>query len=131
MLVGLLVPGSDRRDYTARNLIGIDARNKLIAIGESVAPGTEIFFCKRDAASAAQDLRRILGELRGELPDGPRGALYFSCVGRGEHMFGRRGAELEMVREGLGDVPLVGFFCSGEISHDRLYGYTGVLTVFH
>ena len=131
VLVGLLVPGSDRRDYTARNLIGIDARNKLIAIGESVAPGTEIFFCKRDAASAAQDLRRILGELRGEAPDGPRGALYFSCVGRGEHMFGRRGAELEMVREGLGDVPLVGFFCSGEISHDRLYGYTGVLTVFH
>ncbi len=131
VLVGLLVPGSDKRDYTARNLIGIDPRNKLIAIGESVAPGTEILFCKRDGASAAADLRRILGELRDELQNGPRGALYFSCVGRGEHMFGRRGAELEMVREGLGDVPLVGFFCSGEISHDRLYGYTGVLTLFH
>ena len=25
---------------------------------------------------------------------------------------------------------LVGFFCDGEISRDRLYGYTGVLTVF-
>ena len=131
VLVGLSVPGSDRGDYTARNVIGIDARNKLIAIGESVAPGAEILFCKRDGASASQDLRRILGELRDELPGGPRGALYFSCVGRGEHLFGRRGAELEMVREELGDVPLVGFFCSGEISHDRLYGYTGVLTVFH
>ncbi len=30
----------------------------------------------------------------------------------------------------LGDVPLAGFFAAGEIAHDRLYGYTGVLTVF-
>jgi len=27
-------------------------------------------------------------------------------------------------------VPLVGFFANGEIAHHRLYGYTGVLTVF-
>ena len=26
--------------------------------------------------------------------------------------------------------PLVRFFCNGEISHNRLYGYTGVLTLF-
>jgi hypothetical protein len=25
---------------------------------------------------------------------------------------------------------LVGFFANGEIYHNRLYGYTGVLTVF-
>ena len=61
----------------------------------------------------------------------PRGALYYSCVARGEHMFGHRGAELELVRRALGDVPLVGFFCNGEISRDRLYGYTGVLTLFN
>jgi hypothetical protein len=24
----------------------------------------------------------------------------------------------------------VGFFAGGEIAHDRIYGYTGVLTVF-
>ena len=29
-----------------------------------------------------------------------------------------------------GDLPLGGFFCNGEISHNRLYGYTGVLTLF-
>jgi small ligand-binding sensory domain FIST len=61
----------------------------------------------------------------------PRGALYFSCLARGEHMFGRRGAELDVIRGTLGEVPLVGFFCNGEISRDRLYGYTGVLTLFH
>ena len=131
VLVGLPVRGSDKQDFLARHLVGIDVQNKLIAIGEHVAPGDELIFCRRDGPSATEDLRRILGELREDLPGEPRGALYFSCVGRGENMFGRRGAELELVRDGLGDVPLVGFFCGGEISHDRLYGYTGVLTVFH
>jgi len=27
-------------------------------------------------------------------------------------------------------VPLVGFYANGEISHDRIYGYTGVLALF-
>jgi small ligand-binding sensory domain FIST len=39
-------------------------------------------------------------------------------------------AGLEVIRRALGEVPLVGFFCNGEISRDRLYGYTGVLTLF-
>jgi small ligand-binding sensory domain FIST len=129
--VGLAVPGSDRGDYLVRNLLGIDLRAGLIAIGELVEPGMEILFCRRDESSARADLERVLRELRESSPAAPRGALYYSCLGRGEHMFGTRGAELAIVREQLGDVPLVGFFCNGEISHDRLYGFTGVLAVFH
>ena len=129
LLVGLPVPGSESGDYTARNLVGVDAAKRLIAIGDLVEPGDEIVFCKRDAAAARADLERALGELRASTP-APRGALYYSCVARGEHMFGHRGAELALVRQALGDVPLVGFFCNGEISRDRLYGYTGVLTLF-
>ena len=34
------------------------------------------------------------------------------------------------MQHALGDVPLVGFFAAGEIAHQNLYGYTGVLTVF-
>ena len=130
VLVGLPVPGSDTGDYTARNLVGIDPRNKLIAIGDGVEPGTELLFCKRDRDAAREDLERISRELISNIPR-PRGALYFSCLARGEHMFGARGAELGLIRRALGEVPLVGFFCNGEISRDRLYGYTGVLTLFH
>lgn len=127
---GLPVRGRDRTDYMVRNLVGIDPKHRLLAIGEAVEPGDEVLFCKRDGESARQDLGRILAELKTDVP-AARGALYYSCLGRGEHMFGRRGAELGQVRDALGDVPLVGFFCNGEISHDRLYGYTGVLTLFH
>jgi small ligand-binding sensory domain FIST len=37
---------------------------------------------------------------------------------------------MQLVRRALGDVPLVGFFAAGEIAHNHVYGYTGVLTVF-
>ena len=58
------------------------------------------------------------------------GAIYVSCSGRGGPHFGAPGAELQIVRHALGDVPLVGFFAAGEIARNQLYGYTGVLTVF-
>lgn len=58
------------------------------------------------------------------------GAVYVSCSGRGGLHFGAPSAELQIVRRALGDVPLVGFFAGGEIAHQQLYGYTGVLTVF-
>ncbi len=130
MHVGFPVKGSDTGDYVVRNLVGIDPRNKLIAVGDIVLPGAALLFCKRDPQTAREDLDRVLVDLKRQVP-AARGALYFSCVGRGEHLFGRRGAELELIREAIGEVPLVGFFCNGEISHDRLYGYTGVLTLFH
>ena len=127
---GLPVPGSDTGDYLVRNLVGIDPRHKLIAIGGSVEPGMPILFCRRDRAAAHEDLLRMLDSIARDFDAPPKGGLYFSCLGRGEHMFGRRSAELGVVRDRLGEFPLVGFFCNGEISHDRLYGYTGVLTLF-
>ncbi len=127
---GLPVPGSDTGDYLVRNLVGIDPQHKLIAIGGLVEPGMPILFCRRDRAAAHTDLLRMLDSIRRDFDAPPKGGLYFSCLGRGEHMFGRRSAELGVVRDRLGEFPLVGFFCNGEISHDRLYGYTGVLTLF-
>ena len=59
-----------------------------------------------------------------------KGALYFSCLGRGRSLFGPDSAELGMIKAEFGDIPLTGFFCNGEIAHDQLYGYTGVLTIF-
>jgi small ligand-binding sensory domain FIST len=126
----LPVAGSDTGDYVVRNLIGADSRRGLIAIAAEVESGMPLMFCRRDSDAARADLDRMLDAILEDVPGAPRGALYFSCLGRGEHMFGARSAELEHVRARLGDVPLAGFFCNGEISHDRLYGYTGVLAVF-
>jgi small ligand-binding sensory domain FIST len=130
IFAGLPVPGSDTGDYLVRNLIGIDPNNGLLAIGEQLSTGDEIMFCRRDGNSARDDMRRMLEDIRRRLSAPPRGALYYSCVGRGRHQFGENSEELKLIQETLGDIPLTGFFANGEIFHSRLYGYTGVLSVF-
>ncbi len=45
-------------------------------------------------------------------------------------MFGDDNTEPEMLEEAFPGLPVAGFFAGGEISHDQLYGYTGVLTLF-
>ncbi len=126
----LPVQGSDTGDYLVRNVVGIDPQHRLLAIGAYVEKGETVMFCKRDGQSAREDLDRMLRSF--DTSGGaPRGALYYACLGRGAHMFGQKSAEMGIIRAALGDLPLVGFACNGEISHDRLYGYTGVLTLFY
>lgn len=130
IFAGLPVSGSDTGDYRVRNLMGIDANNGLVAIGERVQRGDSVMFCRRDAQTAREDLVRMLHEIRRGLSGPPRGGVYYSCLGRGIGLFGPDSAELKLVRDMLGEFPLVGFYANGEISHQRLYGYTGVLTLF-
>ena len=137
LMVGLAPASRDRGigfvDYTVRNVLGIDPQNRLLAIAATPQPGDRAVFCTRDRRAARADLIRICTELREELEvESLRalGAHYVSCVARGEHLFGAPGAELGIVSHNLGEVPLVGFFANGEIARDRIYGYTGVLTLF-
>lgn len=130
IFAGLPIAGSDTGDYIVRNLIGIDPVHKLVAIGDIPKGGGEIMFCRRDEQAAAEDMARMLDSIGSGLYGRPRGGVYYSCVGRGPNLFSEDSAEVGMIRESLGDFPLVGFFCNGEISHNRLYGYTGVLTLF-
>ena len=140
-------------ETTLRHLIGVDPTGHGVAIATVPEPGMHVRFCRRDVNAARRDLIRLCAEVREELeqrrearwaatqqtarvgrppPTGvpARGAVYVSCAGRGGPHFGGPSAELALVRQHLGDVPLVGLFAAGEIAGDRLYGYTGVLTVF-
>ncbi|MGE4279175.1 MAG: FIST C-terminal domain-containing protein [Magnetospirillum sp.] len=129
--VALPVEGSDRGDYSVRTLLGLDPAKGWLAVGDEITVGQKVLFVRRDPAAAQTDLDRMLADIHRRL-DGrpPLAALYVTCIGRGEHMFGERGAELSQIRQSLGQsVPLIGFFANGEISGQRLYGYTGVLSV--
>ncbi len=142
-------------DTRVRHLVGLDPGRRGIAIGDIAEVGSQIAFCTRNTQAARSDLMRICAEVREEVePEtlpikaalalkgatigqagarashGIAGAIYVSCAGRGGAHFGAPSAELAIVKHALGDVPLVGFFASGEIAREHLYGYTGVLTVF-
>jgi small ligand-binding sensory domain FIST len=125
----LPIPGSDRADYMVRNLVGIDPGKGWLAIGARIARGDRIMFVRRDAASAMADLDRMTADVAKRAGAAPEAALYFSCVARGPNLFGPNSEELNRVGQAIGDVPLIGFYANGEISNNRLYGYTGVLAV--
>lgn len=127
--VGLPVAHSDTGDYIVRNLVAIDAEKGHIAIGEKIEPGRKIFFCQRDRAAATKDLTGMVQKLKARA-GAIHGALYVSCCGRGPSIFESADAEVGLVQDGLGDVPLIGFYANGEIAGDRIYGYTGVLALF-
>ena len=143
--------GNFGSDVLVRHIIGLDTARGAIAVSEQVRTGMELAFCQRNVQAARADLMRVCAEIREELEpeDLPMealtaqaplsapaaaqrivGAVYVSCSGRGGPHFGGPSAELQIVRRALGDVPLVGFFASGEIARNHLYGYTAVLTVF-
>lgn len=137
-------------DTLVRHIIGLDPARRAVAVAHAVEPGMRLSFCERHVEAARADLVRICAEIREEVeapewalndpstespaPQRPQrqiaGAVYVSCSGRGGPHFGGPGAEMQIVRRALGDVPLVGFFAAGEIGGNSLYGYTGVLTVF-
>ena len=130
VFAGLPIKGSDTGDYLVRNLVGIDEDRRVLAIAERVEEGDALMFCRRDSVAAEQDMRRMLSEIEAALEAAPRGGVYYSCLARGPNLFGANCEELELIESALGGIPLVGFFGNGEISHNRLYAYTGVLTLF-
>ena len=102
----------------------------MLAVAAPVSAGDRLVFCRRDRASASDDMQHMLRSIPTDLP-APRGALYVSCVARGAELFGAGSIEAGWIRERFGDIALTGFFAAGEISHNHLYGYTGVLTLFY
>jgi small ligand-binding sensory domain FIST len=126
--VALPIAGGGDGDYLVRNIVGIDPSNGTVAIGDAAEPGRELIFVRRDRAGAAQDLRAMAARARRKAP-AARAALYFSCIARGPNLFPAPPGELGILRAGIGDIPLTGLFCDGEIFGARLYGYTGVLAL--
>jgi small ligand-binding sensory domain FIST len=125
----LPVPGSDRSDYMVRNLTGIDLAQGMVGIAATPDPGDKVMFCRRDADAARKDLEQMASDLAKRLDNPPKGGIYISCLARGPNLFDRN-EELSIIRQCLGDFPIAGFYANGEIAGNRIYGYTGVLTVF-
>lgn len=122
-----------RGDFLVRNLMGVDTKSGAIAVAAELKPWQVIQFLLRDARTAEHDLERQLSRYRAERRE-PAGALLFSCLGRGMHLFGRADHDTDMFRAGVGNVPLGGFFCNGEIGpvggQTFLHGYTSAFGLF-
>src|SRR5437868_5504522 len=80
------------------------------AITARAPVGQPVQFHVRDAATADEDLRLMLGHRQ----TNPAAALAFSCNGRGTRLFDQPHHDAKTIRASLGSIPLAGFFAMGE-----------------
>jgi len=139
LFLGLAMRGERERyaqgDYLIRNIVGFDPESEAIAVAANLQGNSVVQFHLRDADASAADLESMLsGYATRKDRMHPAGALLFSCLGRGRHLYGEPNHDSRVFRRYMGNVPLGGFFCNGEIGPVQgrtfLHGYTSAFGLF-
>jgi len=120
-------------DFLVRDVVGAMPDGRALVIAARAPVQSVVQFHIRDARSAWQNLDLLMEEAaKSERPCA--GGLMFSCLGRGQGLFGEQGHDSRVIRQHLGDVPLGGFFGNGEIGpvggRTWVHGYTTALALF-
>ena len=122
-------------DFLVRNIVGGDHATGALSVAEVLREGQTVQFHVRDAATSAHDLDHMLTSYsaRGPIYE-ETGALLFSCLGRGEYLYGQPDHDTQMFRDKISPMPLTGFFCNGEIGpvggSTFLHSYTSSFGIF-
>lgn len=122
-------------DFLVRGIVGADPASGAMAVAGDVEVGQTVQFHVRDARSADDDLRRVLEQEAGQLGGRPpAGALLFTCTGRGSQMFPGPDHDAGLLAELLGQLPVAGFFCDGELGpvggQNFLHTFTASIALF-
>jgi len=122
-------------DFLVRNIVGLDTDKGILAVGTLLRKGQLVQFHLRDAQTSIDDLEHILDAYASRpARDHVAGALLFSCLGRGEHLYGQSSHDSLLLQKKLGHLPMSGFFCNGEIGPvggtTYLHGYTSCFALF-
>ncbi|MBI2788439.1 MAG: FIST C-terminal domain-containing protein [Elusimicrobia bacterium] len=121
-----------RGDFVIRNLLGYDDKSGSLVLGANLRRGQTLQFQLRDAHTSDQDFSMLLGSLP-EVDAAPRGALLFSCCGRGKGLYGESDHDATLVQTLRGPVPMAGFFANGEFGpvggRNFVHGYTSSLAL--
>ncbi len=122
-------------DFLIRSILGVDPSAGAIAIGDIIRPGQRLQFQLRDAEASAEDLELLLERYQHQQVSQPSAtaAFMFSCVGRGQGLYGKPNFDSELFRRYIHDIPIGGFFCNGEIGpvsgSTFVHGYTSVFGI--
>ena len=122
-------------EFLVRNIVGGDHATGAMSVAEALREGQTVQFHVRDAATSAQDLDQMLTSYSARSPIYEEtGALLFSCLGRGEYLYGQPDHDTRMFRDKVSAMPLTGFFCNGEIGPvggaTFLHSYTSSFGIF-
>lgn len=123
-----------RGNFLIRPLIGRESGTGALAIGALPRIGQTIQFQMRDARAADLDLTELLDQVSATLGHQlPIAGVLCSCNGRGVGLFGAPHHDACAINRQLGDFPLAGLFCNGEIGpigpRPFLHGFTASLAL--
>jgi small ligand-binding sensory domain FIST len=132
-----------RGDFLIRNVIGVDQDSGAITVGDYVRTGQTVQFHLRDAQTADEDLRHLLEEVatldsftpqaRTSSNNPSRGALLFTCNGRGTRLFAEPNHDAAPLQQLLGPTPTAGFFAAGELgpiaNRNYVHGFTASVAI--
>ncbi len=123
-----------RGDFLVRNVLGADDEGG-IAITDVIRVGQTVQFHVRDADTADEDLRTLLEDERLARPSAiVRGALLFSCNGRGTRLFPGPNHDVSVIHRKVGNIPVAGFFAMGELGpvggQNFMHGFTASVVLF-
>lgn len=136
IIMDRLAENSGEGEFLIRNVLGADEEDGTLAVGELVQEGQVVQFFVRDAQAADEDLRMMLEEYVDNLDEGdiPASALLFSCIGRGQYLYGSPDHDTTMFTDTVADIPVTGFFSNGEIGplgdQTFLHGYSASFAMF-
>jgi len=123
-----------RGDFLVRNVLGVDQDSGALAITDLIRVGQTIQFHVRDAATADEDLHALLQMDLAANPEKPKGALLFTCNGRGKRLFGEPHHDALTIQQEAGPLPLAGFFAAGELGpvggKNFIHGFTASVMLF-
>ena len=122
-------------DFLIRNVMGLHQETGALIVGELLREGQVVQFHVRDSQTAEDDLEALMDRYVSEnASETDSGALLFSCLGRGEHLFGRPNHDSDLFLRKVSPMPLTGFFCNGEIGQvggtTFLHGFTSSFAMF-
>ncbi len=136
IIMDRLAQNSSEGEFLIRNVLGADEEDGTLAVGELVQEGQVVQFFVRDAQAADEDLRLMLEEYIDNLDEGdiPASALLFSCIGRGQYLYGSPDHDTSVFTDIVADIPIAGFFSNGEIGplgdQTFLHGYSASFALF-
>ena len=125
----------DQGDFLIRGIIGADQRSGGVAISDLVEEGQTVQFHLRDSKAASEELNLMLAKDQIEFPNKtPKGALIFSCNGRGRRFFAEPHHDVRALQKRAEGMPIAGFFAAGEIGpvggKNFIHGYTASVALF-
>lgn len=121
-------------DFLVRDIVGADPDRRGVAVAAAQVPvGHTVQFHVRDPDAASRELARRMASLPpGDAAPGRRGALVFTCTGRGPAFFGDHPHDARTVDEVVGPA-VAGMACAGEVGPiagvNRVQSYTASVLV--